>query len=407
MNAEFDEKKYKPNTLLDMNITLKKYIFFPAEKIEGFIELVPKTNIQFKKIQKINFKLIQFIKCECIIKDSNGHLHYDSKSSSKEILIKNIDFENSDFSKKIKIEFDLLLPGEEEPYFFPTFEFRKNDISIFIRHLFTIEIPDLEVCNSTGVIICKLPEKKYLEKKDLNKFKDKNIKTLGLINKGKLTYYIKIKKLSYSFDDEIFVKLNIITTELKDLEIDSIEFLLQKKIAIKDMSYGLPRNKKEERIIIDSRIYEGKDVKKNILKFCEKFKFKKFDIPDFTEKDIEKYTIVDKYFIERDDQRMQLSPSIDNDLFLCQYKIKIIIHFNSYFKGDIIEEFILDLFTMKPSFEVSDYLKNFFLINANPEFNSEEFLKENEGIIDDYDNLDFVVFEQKDFHSLINEEDKK
>ena len=309
--------------------------------------------------------------------------------------------EKNDLSQKTKINFKLLLPGDEQKNFYPTFEYRKKDISIFIRHLLTLEIPDIEVKNSIGVIICKLPEKKYnLKSKDLNIFKDKNINTLGLINKGRLTYDIRIKKLSYSFDEEIPLKLNIITKELKDLEIDSVDIILQKKIGIKGSNYGVSYYIREENYILYEKKYIGSYVKKDFLKFEEILKMHRYDIPDFTDREIERYSKFDLDFIERDDQRMQINPSINIDQFICQYKVKINISFNSLWKGDLKENFIIDIYTMKSSSNDDDYLKHLFLSYENSFFDSQIFNKKEEDNIDN--DTDFIVFENKDFHLLLN-----
>ena len=156
-----EENKYRKSNLVEMNIVLKKHIFFPSLKIEGHIELTPKIRIKANKEQKIIFKLTQFRKCE-YQSEKNGKIENHSESSEDLIINKVKDFylEKNDLSHKTKINFNLLLPGDEQKNFYPTFEYRKKDVNIFIRHLLTLEIPDIEAKNSIGVIICKLPEKK-------------------------------------------------------------------------------------------------------------------------------------------------------------------------------------------------------------------------------------------------------
>jgi len=400
-----EENNYRKSNLVEMNIILKKHIFFPTQKIEGHIELIPKIKIKANKEQKIIFKLTQFKKCE-YQSEKNGKIENHSESSEELIIDKVKDFylEKNDISKKTKINFSLLLPGDEQKNFYPTFEYRKKDINIFIRHLLTLEIPDIEVKNSIGVIICKLPERQYnIKKKDLNIFKDKNIKTLGLINKGGLTYNIRIKKLSYSLDEEIPLKLDIISKELKEIEIDSIDIILQKKVAIKGSNYGMSCYLKEENYIMYEKKYTGSFVKKDFLKIEEVLKAHRYDIPDFTDREIERYSKFDLDFIERDDQRMHINPSIDIDQFICQYKVKINIKFNSIWKGDLKENFIIDMHTMKPPSNDDDNLKNLFLDYENSDFDSQIFTKKEEDNIDN--DTDFIVFENKDFHQLLNGEE--
>ena len=211
-----EEQKYRKRNLVEMNIILKKYIYFPSLNIEGYIELIPKIKIKVKNEQKIIFKLTQFKKCEYQT-EKKGKIQNHSESSEDLIINKIKDFylEKNDLSQKTKINFKLLLPGDEQKNFYPTFEYRKKDISIFIRHLLTLEIPDIEVKNSIGVIICKLPEKKY------------NLKS-------------------------------------KDLDI-----ILQKKIGIKGSNYGVSYYIREENYILYEKKYIGSYVKKDFLKFLK------------------------------------------------------------------------------------------------------------------------------------------
>ena len=369
------EKKYKKDDEIELKIKLKKYIVFPGSKIEGTIELIPKKDIIFKNNeQKILFKLTQFSKYECLTKDNTGKIEENSDSKEKLIIDKSTVkyFSNNVLNKNMNIEFNLILPAEEQKEFYPTFEFRKKDICLFVRHLLTIEIPDLKTSNSTGIIICKLPEKGNVDiSKDTNISKEEYIKALKIMNRGKLTYQLSIKQFSFSLDEEIPIIFNINSSDLIDLEIKTIEFVLQKKLCVKGLLDFQFFNKKEERIVMDSRKYEG-DVKKKKLKFAGKLKLN--EIPEFTEKEIQRYTKFDGDFIERDDQRMILNPSINTDLFSCEYKIKVNIKFDSYLKREISFGLVIDFYNMKPSF-IDDYLKHIFIIKENPSFDKD--LEEN------------------------------
>ena len=371
MGNESDNKYIKKNSELDMNITLKEYILFPGTKIEGAIELIPKNDMKIQKEQKILFKLTQFQKYEFLTQNYKDEIQ--ESSDSKEILIidKNITkaFSNEYLKKKTKIEFCINLPADENKYFYPTFEFRKNDINIFIRHLLTIELPDLGVANSTGIIILKLPEKQNMNiKKDSNIYIDKKIKNF-LISDGKFSCGIRIKKLSFSFDEEIPIKLDIDSSELIDLKIENIEFILQKKIFIKSCIDYKYFNLKEERMIVACKKYEGAEVQKKNFQLLEKLKLNKSGIPDFSEIIKERFTKFNEHFTERDDQRMILNPSVNTDLFGCEYKIKINIHFNHY---DINKDFVIDLYNTKPSL-IDDYLNHYFICKENPLFDSNEY----------------------------------
>jgi hypothetical protein len=369
MGNEFKKKYIMSNCNLDMNIKLKEYILLPGAKIEGTIELIPKIEIKIKNEQKILFKLTQFQKYEFHKKGFSGEIEELSDNNDNLIIDKGITkyFSNNNLNKKTKIDFSLNLPADEKKDFYPTFEFRKKDINIFIRHLLTIELPDLEIKNSTGIIISKLPEKQNMNIiDDSNIFVDESIKKniFSKSNNGKFFCKIRIKKLSFSFDEEIPIILDIDSSELIDLHIKSIEFILQKKIYVKGMLDYKLFNKMEERIIMFSKKYQGAEVNKKHLTFYEKLKLDKSDLPEFNEEALERYIKFDENFIERDDQRKLLNPSINTDLFACEHKIKVNIHFNGY---DINKYFVIDLYSIKPAF-IDDFLKHYFIFEENPSF---------------------------------------
>ena len=116
-----------------------------------------------------------------------------------------------------------------------TFKYRNKGYSIYVRHLLTIEIPELKTCNSVGIIICKLPkiDNNNLQKNHFKKFNDNFVKTYFLVNKGRQVYEFNIKKLNYSLNEKIPVKLIVNNNDLKDIEIDSIELRLEKRLEIK------------------------------------------------------------------------------------------------------------------------------------------------------------------------------
>ena len=421
MGNDFEKKYIMRNNILDMNIKLKEYILFPGTKIEGTIELIPKIEIKIKNEQKILFKLTQFQKYEFCKKSFTGETEELSDNNDNLIIDKGITkyFSNDILNKKTKIDFSLNLPADEKKDFYPTFEFRKKDINIFIRHLLTIELPDIEKKNSTGIIICELPEKQNINiLEDSNIFVDESIKKniFSKSNNGKFSFRISIKKLSFSFDEEIPIILDIDSSELIDLHIKSIEFILQKNIYVKGILDHKLFNKMEERIKMFSKKYEGAEVNKKHLTFYEKVKLDKSEWPEFNEGTLERYIKFDENFIERDDQRKMLSPSINTDLFACEHKIKINIHFNGY---DINKYFVIDLYNIKPAF-IDDFLKYYFIFEENPSFDNEKE-KNNPNINQNDDNQagkdktenkikneekdtskDFEIIDNKDYQLLMN-----
>lgn len=406
MSDKILEKYRKVSENMEMELSLDNYILLPDTKIKINIFLKPKYSFKLGTLdQKIIVKLTQFEKSEFQNDDDLTTKIIDNLLIEKSYVKHFPDI----ISKKILVkDIELEVPSPNNNIFKPTFEFRKSDINIFVRHLLTVEIPGLEIMDSIGVIICKLPEKFYkIEKKNSNIFKDEHVNTIfGLKNEGKISYNISLKKQIYNPKEEIPINICINSTELKNINVESIEVILQKKIII----YKFPLNI-EEKIVMDKQTFTELTFDKKIIKINTQLKFSNKDIPELTEKEIEKYTDFDENFLERDDNRTQLNPSMNGNIFKCEYKIKINLVFDDIFRKTIYEFFIIDiydLYNINPE-SIPDYLKQYFIIKENKihksldekdkkDTNNEEKNK------DETNNIDtdgFVVFDHNDFINTI------
>ena len=406
MSDKILEKYRKVSENMEMELSLDNYILLPDTKIKINIFLKPKYSFKLGTLdQKIIVKLTQFEKSEFQNDDDLTTKIIDNLLIEKSYVKHFPDI----ISKKILVkDIELEVPSPNNNIFKPTFEFRKSDINIFVRHLLTVEIPGLEIMDSIGVIICKLPEKFYkIEKKNSNIFKDEHVNTIfGLKNEGKISYNISLKKQIYNPKEEIPINICINSTELKNINVESIEVILQKKIII----YKFPLNI-EEKIVMDKQTFTELTFDKKIIKINTQLKFSNKNIPELTEKEIEKYTDFDENFLERDDNRTQLNPSMNGNIFKCEYKIKINLVFDNIFRKTIYEFFIIDiydLYNINPE-SIPDYLKQYFLIKENKihksldekdkkDTNNEEKNK------DETNNIDtdgFVVFDHNDFINTI------
>ena len=400
-------KKYrKVSESMEMELSLDNYILLPDTKIKINIFLKPKYSFKLGTLdQKIIVKLTQFEKSEFQNDDDLTTKIIDNLLIEKSYVKHFPDI----ISKKILVkDIELEVPSPNNNIFKPTFEFRKSDINIFVRHLLTVEIPGLEIMDSIGVIICKLPEKFYkIEKKNSNIFKDEGVNTIfGLKNEGKISYNISLKKQIYNPKEEIPINICINSTELKNINVESIEVILQKKIII----YKFPLNI-EEKIVMDKQTFTELTFDKKIIKINTQLKFSNKDIPELTEKEIEKYTDFDENFLERDDNRTQLNPSMNGNIFKCEYKIKINLVFDDIFRKTIYEFFIIDiydLYNINPE-SIPDYLKQYFIIKENKIHNSldekdKKDTNNEEKNKDETNNIDtdgFVVIDHNDFINTI------
>ena len=407
MSDKILEKYRKVSESMEMELSLDNYILLPDTKIKINIFLKPKYSFKLGTLdQKIIVKLTQFEKSEFQNDDDLTTKIIDNLLIEKSYVKHFPDI----ISKKILVkDIELEVPSPNNNIFKPTFEFRKSDINIFVRHLLTVEIPGLEIMDSIGVIICKLPEKFYkIEKKNSNIFKDEDVNTIfGLKNKGKISYNISLKKQIYKPKEEKPINICINSTELKNINVESIEVILQKKIII----YKFPLNI-EEKIVMDKQTFTELTFDKKIIKINTQLKFSNKDIPELTEKEIEKYTDFDENFLERDDNRTQLNPSMNGNIFKCEYKIKINLVFDDIFRKTIYEFFIIDiydLYNINPE-SIPDYLKQYFIIKENKihksldEKDKKDTNNNEEKNKDETNNIDtdgFVVFDHNDFINMI------
>ena len=398
--SDLENKYRRLSESATLKLSLDNYILLPDSRVKCNLTLTPKYNIKLGKLdQEIIIKLTQFEKCEYKKDD-------DESSNDKETLLLEKKFIKHfpDIISKVIIikDIEFEVPSASNKLFFPSFEYRKKITSLFVRHLLTVEIPGFEVMESVGLIICKLPNKIYkIEKKNSNIFKDKDISTFfGLKSEGKLSYNISLKKQVYNPKEEIPINISINSTELTYLNIELIEIIFQRKIII----YGFIINT-EEKVILDKKSFNNIDQK--IVKFNTQLKFDNKDIPELSQKEIEKYSNFDKNFLERDDNRTQLTPSMNGSFFKCEYKIKINMSLDNIYGKTISEYFIIDIYDIYNISQeaIPDNLKHYFLIKENELFEKQskniEVTENNEEKKNQNEDNGFVIFDRENFISAV------
>ena len=373
---KIDVKKYQNDKNIEMNIILKNHVLIPATKIEGTIELTPKKDIKLKKNDhKISFKITQFEMINYDYESLGGDKEEKSKNKEAIIIEKTIYHFFPDNSlqegKAIKIDFSFYLPGDENEKFYPTFEFREKNFLLYIRHLLTIEIPSFETSNSTGLIIGKLPKRQFeFEEKDFSIYNE------IVKDKEKISYKFKIKKASCPLDGEIPIKLDIDASGLKKLEIKSVEIILEQLLKVKWVLTSKIKpwgdKNEEKKITINNIKYEEEKIKEK-MNIVETIKIKEDDIPNFDEKNIERFIKFDEDFLEYDKKRMELTPSVNTDLFLSEYKLYVKFELNKKInsKNHVEKELVIDFYTLKPKI-IDDFLEHYFNEKENPSFNSQD-----------------------------------
>ena len=411
MLDKFESKYRKFSENFELELSLENYVLLPHSTVKCTIFLKPKYNIKLGVLnQEIIIKLTQFEKCQFKKDDDTSSKEKETLLSTKKYVKHFPDLINKKILFK-DIEFEVVSSSSD---IIPTFEYRKKETNLFVRHLLTVEMPGLEVMESVGVIICKLPEKMYkIEKKNSNIFMDEDVKTFfGLKNEGKLSYNISLKKQVYNPKEEIPINISINSSELKYLNIESIETIFQKKIII----FGFPLNT-EEKEILDKKSFKNIKSDQKIIKFNTQLKIENKNITELSQKEIERYSDFDENFLERDDNRKQLTPSMESKYFKCEYKIEINIVLNNICRKTINKFFkicIYDIYNINIE-SIPENLKHYFLIKENEFFEPKKSLNE-ENINDeeknntkkkDETNLnEFEIIDHEDFISTIEGKNK-
>ena len=282
MGDKFEIKNYQKENDIEMDIELDEYIIFPNDNIKGKIHLKPKNKkVKFDlKNLKIILKLTQFMKYEFQYEGITGKTEESNLkiNTTPPYEIHRI------YDESISIELQLA----KKDNFYPSFEFRKKNYFIFVRHLFTIELPELKIAQSKGIIICKYPEKieNIIKEEKLDKIKYFTIFKDVQTKKGKIAYEFQIKKLIFSLDEKIPIKLTVNKKDLEDVDIKSIEFTLEKILKITDKIslkfWG--EDSRVKKITIFSKKYEDDEVNNKIMKFLENVEIDKNDLPEFVKK---------------------------------------------------------------------------------------------------------------------------
>ena len=153
------------------------------------------------------------------------------------------------------------------------------------------------------------------------------------------------------------------------------------------------------------------------MKFKENLQIDKDILPSFineydkkekseiARKEIERFIKFDENFLERDELRAELNPSINTELFLCEYKVKLIIHFPNTVLFNNKEEFLIDVYTLKP-IVIQKILEPYFNIKEHGSFDIQyEDQKDYHDINNEKEEAkdsDFVNLEKKDYHLILN-----
>ena len=151
MENQLNKQKYFHQENVKMSIVLDNYCIKPEGYIEGSIILTPilKGDIKLKE-PKILLTLIQYEFFDYINKEKElSNKQKENNKQHKEIIFNKeakIEIENNILSCTLKIPIKVSIPKNDK--LLPTFNYKNKDFISGIRHIFTVNIPEINAINS-------------------------------------------------------------------------------------------------------------------------------------------------------------------------------------------------------------------------------------------------------------------
>ena len=321
MDINLKREKFCNHENIKISIELDNYYLEKEGFLEGFINLVPifKGDIKLSD-PKLQLILTQYEFFEQISEEKRlSNKELKNNQQHKEIIFdkeSKIELENNIISSKVKVPIKISIPKNDK--LLSSFNLKTKDFISGIRHIFTVKIPEISAIESIGVFFCD-KEKKENNAGDFNNiFKEEQINQIGLINKGKISYYIRTAKNSYKNDENIDIKIMVDSSGLQEIDINQIIIKLQRKITI--LGYTV---NSDLRYTLSQKVFESNELKKKNSKNYElEYSIPKIDGNIMNEQDIKKYI----HFLENNNNESEekyFSPTIKGYFFNCEYKIKI------------------------------------------------------------------------------------
>ena len=323
MNINLKKEEYFKQENVKISIELDNYNLKKEGFIEGYINLVPKLKGEFKLTNtKIILILTQFEFFEHINKEKlSTNKEIKPNEQHKEIIFNKeskIELNNDMISSKVKVPIKISIPKNDK--LLPSFYLKTKDFIAGIRHIFTVKIPGESAVDSIGVFFCETVNKEDNKKDEFNAiFKDEQINSMGLINKGKISYLIRTAKNSYKNNENIDIKVMVDSSELHDYKINQIIIKLQRKITI----FGYTVNS-DLRYTLHTKVFESNELmEKKSNKYELEYTIPKLDGNEMNEKDIAQYIHFSEKNNNNELEKKFFSPTVKGYFFSCEYKIKI------------------------------------------------------------------------------------
>ena len=325
MDIQLNKAQYFDQENVKMSIILDNYCLKPEGYIEGSINIIPKLKGEIKlKEPKIILTLTQYEFFDYINKEKDlSTKQKEHNKQHQEIIFKKeakLEIENNKISCTLQIPIKVSIPKNDK--LLPTFNLKNKDITAGIRHIFTINFPEINSITSIGVLFSELNEKKENSQNDNTLYINEQINKMGLINKCKISYCIRLAKNAYNYNEDINMKIMVDSSSLQETKIDNIKIKLQRKIIIfgytvnSDFRYSL-----NEKIFEKNELNDLSKQKTNVYEL--EYTFPKLNENNFNETEIEQYVHFNENIIDKNWDDKVLAPTVKGYFFSCEYKIKI------------------------------------------------------------------------------------
>jgi hypothetical protein len=363
MKEKSDEVMDK-NTKIKILLKLDNHRYSPSEEVEGLL-MIKKSK---------NMKLNDFLKhSDCFI-SLQQKIAYKYSANDNEIsiidkkIIKFGKIDECEDKKIVKIPIKYKIPNQFTNNFYPSFRYFSKNMKCIINHSICVEFPFISNQTSVNIFIRKMPLEKISEELNKSVFGDEHIKKFFILNKGRLTYYIRTKK-TIAYKEKLPVEIHLNEREVGDNTIESVDMKIIKHIYLYNelniYSDYLEESFDEKKIIL-----KNKDIKNNTI-------FENFELPA---KEFIPIPINDIHKIDYKKDTFNFTPPIKNCLFKCEYFLQIVFNFNKKFVKDKIINIPIDYydpeFDKKKIDDKKDNNDNYLLNSLNSINDSEDNEKE-------------------------------
>ena len=336
------EEETSNNINVKLSLKLNNQRYSPSEEVECL--LIIKSN-QDTKLTDI----LKHSECILILKEKIAYKYSEKDNETYIIDKKSIKFdkiEEKEDMTTLKLPIKYKIPDVSTKNFFPSFRYFSDSFKCIINHSICVEIPFISNNASANIFIRKTPLEKISEELNKSVFGDEFIKKFFLIKKGRLTYMIRTKK-TISYKEKLPVEIHIDERELGDNKIESVDMKIIKHIYLFN-ELNIYSDYLEESFDQKKIFLKDKNIKNNTI--IENFLLPEKEFIPISTKHIHK--------IDFKKDKFNFTPPVENDLFKCEYCLRIVFNFNKKFIKDKTINIPIDYYDPEFDNKINDNKKD-------------------------------------------------